>query len=78
MMVPSIDLEKQFFMWIKPFVKLRKKMAKIGAVIVLLKYSEGLDAGMLLWCGRSHIQGIDVVVPTSLHILETVSNHLLW
>ena len=56
-----------------------RRWSKIGTVIVLLKYSEGLDAGMLtLWRWWSLILVIDGVVPTSLHILETVSNHLLW
>ena len=56
-----------------------RRWSKIGIGIVLQKFSEGLDAGMLAqWRWWPHILGIDGVVPTSLHILETVSNYLLW
>ena len=30
-----------------------------------------------LWCWQPHILGIDGVVPTSLHILATVSNRVV-
>ena len=47
LMVPSIDLEKQFFDELNHLSSSERIWSKIGAVIILLKYSEGLDAGML-------------------------------
>ena len=63
-----------------------RRWSKIGTVIVLVKYSEGLDAGLLtLWHRQSHILGIDGAVPTPLHIFRDCfkpycgrSQHSLW
>ena len=47
-------------------------------MIVLQKYSEGVEAGVfVLWHWRLHILRIDGV-STFLHITEMVSNHSLW
>ena len=79
LMLPRIDHEKQFFMWTKPLVELRMKMFQNWNRDSFLRCSEGLVAVMLaLWCWCPHIQVINGVVPSSLHILETVSNHLQW
>ena len=56
-----------------------RRWSKIGTVLVLQNYIDGLDAGMpALWCWWPNIMGIDGAVPISVHILETVSNHLWW
>ena len=48
LIVPSIDLEKQgFFFYVNHLSSSERRWSNIGTVIVLLKYSEGLDAGML-------------------------------
>ena len=58
LMVPSIDLEKQFWCELNCLSSSERRWSKIETMIVLVKYSERLDAGMLaLWCWRPHILG---------------------
>ena len=44
-----------------------RRWSRIGTVIILLKYSEGVEAGVFgLWRWRPHILGIDGVVTTHI------------
>ena len=77
-MVSSRALAKLLAIWweLNHLLSLARRWSRIGTVIVLLKYSEGVEAWVFgLWCWRPHILGIDA---TLLHISVTVINHSLW